>query len=73
MNILSSYLGKPPRGAYLLLQLNDELIYEVHSRDAPAVARLVRDCMQGALKLSVKLPVKVKAGQTWGKLEDYEC
>ncbi|XP_078659196.1 DNA polymerase theta-like [Branchiostoma floridae x Branchiostoma belcheri] len=61
--------SSPPRGAYLILQLHDELIYEVRREDVQQVAQLVRHEMENAMKLSVVLPVKVKVGPTWGKLE----
>ena len=60
-----------PRGAHLILQLHDELIYEVNANDVVRVANIVRQCMESARELSVKMPVKVKVGPTWGRLEDY--
>ena len=59
------------RGAYLVLQLHDELLYEVSSEDLPRVAEIVQQRMENALQLSVRFPVKMKAGTSWGKLEDY--
>ncbi|XP_071956971.1 DNA polymerase theta-like [Antedon mediterranea] len=58
-----------PRGAFLVLQLHDELIYEVRKEDVPQVARLVKYEMESAMKLSVVLPVKVHVGPTWGRVE----
>ncbi|KAI8521187.1 hypothetical protein Bbelb_009410 [Branchiostoma belcheri] len=52
--------SSPPRGAYLILQLHDELIYEVRREDVQQVAQLVKHEMENAMKLSVVLPVKVK-------------
>ena len=60
-----------PRGAHLILQLHDELIYEVNASDFTRVATIVRESMENARKLSVRMPVKVKVGPTWGRLEDY--
>ena len=60
-----------PRGAYLVLQLHDELIYEVNITDLNRTARIVQSCMESAMKLSVKLPVKIKVGSTWGKLQEF--
>lgn len=59
-------------GAFLVLQLHDELIYEVSANQVPEVAVLVQHCMETAVKLSVSLPVKIKVGPTWGELVDYE-
>ena len=60
--------GEEPR-AWLVLQLHDELIYEVLETDLHIVARILRQEMENALKLSVKFPVKLKAGHSWGNLE----
>ena len=62
---------KVVRGAYLVLQLHDELLYEVCERDLPRVAEIVQHQMENALKLSVKFPVKVKTGASWGSLREY--
>lgn len=62
----------PPQcrhAAYLVLQLHDELLYEVLEQDLQEVAGIVRHEMENALQLSVRFPVKVKAGYSWGKLE----
>ncbi|KAK7072181.1 hypothetical protein SK128_021895, partial [Halocaridina rubra] len=47
-------------GAFLVLQLHDELIYEVVSDDVIQVAQLVQRHMEGVHQLSVTLPVKIK-------------
>ena len=60
-----------PTGAYLVLQLHDELLYEVAEGDVRGVARIVKHEMENALEMSVKFPVKVKVGASWGKLEPY--
>ena len=58
-------------GAYLVLQLHDELLYEVAERNLKEVAEIVKYEMENALELSVKFPVKIKVGRSWGKLENY--
>lgn len=63
--------GGAIRGAYLVLQLHDELLYEVCAKDLPRVAEIVQYHMENALQLSVKFPVKVKTGTSWGSLKDY--
>lgn len=60
----------PPDGAYLVLQLHDELIYEVSKQHVAIVTEIVRHCMENARELPVKMPVKVKVGPTWGTLSD---
>ena len=55
--------------AYLVLQLHDELLYEVLESDLEEVAGIVKHEMENALESSVQFPVKVKAGYSWGQLE----
>lgn len=63
---------RPPAGGYLVLQLHDELIYEVAHTDVTRAAKIIKYEMEHAMKLSVRMPVKVKVGPSWGKLEDME-
>ncbi|XP_068178776.1 DNA polymerase theta [Antennarius striatus] len=60
------------RGAYFVLQLHDELIYETSEEDLIQVAQIVKREMESAVKLYVKLKVKVKVGPSWGNLQDIE-
>uniref|UniRef100_A0ABD2WL81 DNA-directed DNA polymerase n=1 Tax=Trichogramma kaykai TaxID=54128 RepID=A0ABD2WL81_9HYME len=61
-----------PNGGFLILQLHDELIYEVNPNDLPVIAKIVKESMERAFQLRVPLPVKVKIGTTWGNLEEYK-
>ena len=56
------------RGATMVLQLHDELIFDVCSEDVVQVAKIVKAGMEGCLHLRVPTPVKVKIGATWGDL-----
>ncbi|KAM9792728.1 DNA polymerase theta [Neosynchiropus ocellatus] len=59
-------------GAYFVLQLHDELIYETAEANLLQVAHIVKREMETAVKLYVKLKAKVKAGPSWGNLQDLE-
>lgn len=61
-----------PGGGYFVLQLHDELIYEVNAAHASVVAGVIKRCMESATQLSVKLPVKLKAGPAWGTMTDLD-
>ncbi|RUS83890.1 hypothetical protein EGW08_008371 [Elysia chlorotica] len=68
-------LGKtciPPRGAFLVLQLHDELVYETSQDVLPQVAALVKASMEGAVQMAVEMPVKLKVGPSWGELQDWD-
>ncbi|XP_007942078.1 DNA polymerase theta [Orycteropus afer afer] len=62
----------PIRGGFFILQLHDELLYEVAEEDVVQVAQIVKSEMESAIKLSVKLKVKVKIGASWGELKDFD-
>ncbi len=49
-------------------QVHDELVFEVRTQDVPRVARIVKECMEGAVVLNVPLSVKLSTGVTWGSL-----
>ncbi len=51
--------------ANLLLQIHDELLFEVDPADLPQLTELVRQEMTQAVQLSVPLAVDVKTGMTW--------
>lgn len=51
--------------------MHDEVILEVPEMSIQPVAGIVRNQMESAMQLSVKLPVKLKVGPTWGDLADY--
>ena len=56
-------------GAAMLLQIHDELIFEVDRARLAAVAALVKAEMESALVLAVPLEVTLKSGRTWFDVE----
>ena len=71
-NSTSDDISTTPGGGYFVLQLHDELIYEVNSAHMSAVASIIKHCMETATQLSVKLPVTLKAGPAWGTMTDLD-
>ncbi len=53
----------------LILQVHDELLFEVPRQELEEVEALVREIMPQALELSVPLKVEIKVGQNWGELK----
>jgi DNA polymerase-1 len=49
----------------MILQVHDELVFEVPEGEVEAVASLARREMEGVCRLSVPLVVDVKAGPNW--------
>jgi DNA polymerase-1 len=56
--------------ARMLLQIHDELIFEVRRSQMHEVAALVRSEMENAVQLSVPLAVTVKTGENWYDVEE---
>jgi DNA polymerase-1 len=54
-------------GARMLLQVHDELVFEVPEAELEATAALVRDVMQTVAALSVPLSVDVGHGRSWAE------
>jgi DNA polymerase-1 len=52
-------------GAKLLLQVHDELVLDVPSKEVEAVSELLRTQMEGVLSLGVPLQVDVGVGGNW--------
>jgi len=53
----------------MLLQVHDELVFEVPEEELEAMRQLVLDVMSTALTLSIPLKVDIKAGSNWGEME----
>ncbi|XP_062984487.1 DNA polymerase theta [Elgaria multicarinata webbii] len=60
----------PRHGGFFILQLHDELLYEVAEDSLIQVAQIIKHEMENSVKLSVKLLVKVKVGPSWGDLQE---
>lgn len=68
---IDAALGQAKLDAQMLLQIHDELIFEVAKSDVKAVAHLVREQMEHALELSVPIEVTLKTGANWYDVEAY--
>jgi len=51
--------------ARIIMQVHDELVFEVHNDDVEAVSEKVRSLMEGSMKLAVPLNVEVGVGKNW--------
>jgi len=56
----------------MLLQVHDELVFEVAESDLEPAAVLVKDKMEAAAELDVPLIVDLQIGKNWRDKEDYE-
>lgn len=53
----------------MILQVHDELLFECDKDSVGEVARIVKDKMENAMKLSVPVVVDLKVGKNWGEME----
>jgi DNA polymerase-1 len=53
----------------MILQVHDELIFEVPEPELEEMRGLVPDLMSSAMSLSVPLKSAVKSGPNWGEME----
>ncbi len=57
--------------AKMLLQIHDELVFEVPPDELDHVAQLVREEMAGVMPLSVPLKVDLKTGDNWADCQEW--
>jgi len=52
----------------LLLQIHDELIFEIYQSELEKAKDIIKDIMEHSLKLSVPIKVNLKTGSNWAEL-----
>ncbi len=62
-------LREKPLDAKMILQIHDELVFEVAPKDMDRLAKLVREEMRSVLPLRVPLKIDVKSGDNWADVE----
>ena len=55
--------------AKMILQVHDELVFEVPKNELEAVSKLVKEDMEGVHEIAVPLLVEVCAGPNWRDLD----
>jgi DNA polymerase-1 len=53
--------------ARMLLQVHDELLFEVPEQEVERVKKLVREVMEGVMPLCVPLRVDIGTGKNWAE------
>jgi DNA polymerase-1 len=67
MNQIQEALEAKAMMSRMLLQVHDELVFEVYPGEAKALEELVLDKMSNVVKLSVPLDVQIGTGKSWDK------
>lgn len=60
------------KDVFMLLQVHDELVFEVRDGKVKEAAREIKKEMEGAYELSVPLTAEFKSGLNWRDMERYE-
>lgn len=67
MNQIQDAMEAKGMRSRMLLQVHDELVFEVFAGEAKALEELVLDKMSNVVKLSVPLDVQIGTGKSWDK------
>jgi DNA polymerase-1 len=49
----------------MLLQIHDELLFEVPEKELETVRTIVKDCMENAVSLNIPLKIAINIGENW--------
>jgi len=66
---IAAGLPKVSSTSKMILQVHDELVFEVADRDVKKVTRFVKEIMEAVVKLKVPLSVAVEVGDNWGEMK----
>lgn len=67
LNISKELAGKGDIA--MLLQVHDELVFEVEEKKVGVYAKILKGLMEKAIKLSVPIVVEAKTGDNWGDMQ----
>jgi len=65
MIAVDAWLQKEQPRVRMIMQVHDELVFEVHKDDLEAVSKKVHELMENSTKLDVPLLVEVGSGANW--------
>ena len=69
MNKIHKLIKEEKLNAKMLLQIHDELIFEVDADEAEALGNKFRDIMQNIIQLNIPLKASLNIGDNWGELK----
>ncbi len=55
------------RGAKMIIQVHDELVFEVLANEIEQIKKLVKDEMEGVMNLSVPIVAEIHTGKNWNE------
>ena len=69
MNEIHKVIQDENLDAKMLLQIHDELIFEVDASQAEALGNRFREIMEGIMELNIPLKASMNIGDNWGQLK----
>jgi DNA polymerase-1 len=69
MNKIAKTIKREKLPAKMLLQIHDELIFEVDAAEAEMVGRRFKEIMESVLELNIPLKTSFNIGKNWGELK----
>jgi DNA polymerase-1 len=69
MNAIAKLIEEQNLQATMLLQIHDELIFEVDASEADALGAQFREVMEGIMELNIPLKASLNIGDNWGELK----
>ncbi|OIP54425.1 MAG: DNA polymerase I [Helicobacteraceae bacterium CG2_30_36_10] len=69
MNKIHDVIKEEKLNAKMLLQIHDELIFEVNEEEAESLGNRFREIMQNIMELNVPLKASLNIGDNWGELK----
>lgn len=63
--MIAVHNAMPERKSKMILQVHDELVFEVHQSELKWLKEMVKEKMEGVLKLKVPLKVDIGVGPNW--------
>jgi len=69
MNAIHKTIEEEQLGAMMLLQIHDELIFEVDEKDADMLGAKFRNIMENIMQLNIPLKASLNIGDNWSELK----
>jgi DNA polymerase-1 len=65
MLAVDSWIEREGHGVKMIMQVHDELVFEIKSEELNSACEQIRACMEGAAELQVPLVVDIGVGDNW--------
>jgi DNA polymerase-1 len=64
---ISNSLAKEKLKTKMIMQVHDELVFEVPEKELEPVTRMVKEAMENVMELTIPLKVEIHWGKTWNE------